>query len=266
MNNILDFINNLVWLALGVSTLMAVLDMIGFMPKKLKKKLKLNRAEDTLDVLKDMGIDIESYRRKISSINFPKDYSNESLEKIVSEELNKIKMNKKISVGRTRPTKLDYYIDLIGHSCNPDTACGFARYLSTYWSENCNNSTLIANPLFDFVVTPKGGSPILGYEFAKLINKPFVLHELRVRFQDNKDDKRAYLNCAELPEEGSTALIVDDSTTGGAMVIETINNLRKYGYNVSDCLVVFEPQSKDARKKLRDKQVNLVSIVKTHND
>lgn len=264
MSNLLDFINDLVWLGLGISTLMAVLDMIGFIPKKLRKKMRLNRAEDTIEVLNELGIDVESYRRKISSMSFPKDYSNESLEEIVNKELDKIKINKKIAVGQTRTTELDYYIDLIGHSCNPVTANGFARYLSTYWSENCNNRNVIINPSFDFVVTPKGGSPILGYEFARLVNKPFVLHELRERFKSNEDDKRVYLNCSELPKEGSTALIVDDSTTGGSMVIQTIDNLRKYGYNVNDCLVVFEPQSKDARKKLKDKDVNLISIVKTH--
>lgn len=59
---------------------------------------------------------------------------------------------------------------------------------------------------------------------------------------------------------------MDDSTTGGTMVIETIKNLRKCGYNVKDCLVVFEPKSKDERKKLKDKQVNLISIVKTHDN
>ena len=266
MKNILDFINDLVWFVLGISTLLAVLDMVGFVPKKLRKRLKLNRAEDTLEVLKELGIDTKVYKRKILSMNFPKDYSNKSLEKTVTEELQKMKIDKKISVGHYRPTKLDYYIDLIGYSCNPVVACAFAKYLSTHWSENCDDRNIISQPEFDFVVTPKAGSPILGYEFAKLVNKPFILHEYRERFEDNKDDLRAYLNCSYIPEKGSTALIVDDSTTGGTMVINTIDNLRKYGYNVEDCLVVFEPQSKDARKKLKDKQVNLISIVKTHNN
>ena len=76
---------------------------------------------------------------------------------------------------------------------------------------------------------------------------------------------RKRFNCSQIPEKGCTALIVDDSTTGGRMVLSTIEDLRKYGYNVMDCLVVFEPQQKDARKKLSDQSVNLISIVKTHD-
>lgn len=75
---------------------------------------------------------------------------------------------------------------------------------------------------------------------------------------------RANFDCAVVLPINSRALIVDDSTTGGRMVVSTIDDLRKYGYNVSECLVVFEPQNKDARKKLSDKEVNLISIVKTH--
>lgn len=75
---------------------------------------------------------------------------------------------------------------------------------------------------------------------------------------------RKRFDCAEVPEPGSRALIVDDSTTGGRMVCETIRDLRKYGYKVSECLVVFEPQNKDAKKKLEQQNVKLLSICKTH--
>lgn len=75
---------------------------------------------------------------------------------------------------------------------------------------------------------------------------------------------RKWFDCAVIPPKGSKALIVDDSTTGGRMVLKVIEDLRKYGYDVSECLVVFEPQNKDARKKLSDQEVNLISIVKTH--
>jgi orotate phosphoribosyltransferase len=122
----------------------------------------------------------------------------------------------------------------------------------------------VKNPVIDFVVTPKGGSPILGYEFSKLMNKPFVLHEENARFDSVRDDMRKWFDCASVPPRGSRALIVDDSTTGGRMVLKVITDLKKYGYKVTECLVVFEPQNKDAAKKLSDQGVNLISIVKTH--
>lgn len=263
---IIKLLEYLVWICLTLSTLFMVADFIGIMPKKFRKMLRLNKSDDTLEVLKELGINIESYRRSVSQVSFPKNYDNQSVEEQVKKELNKIKINKSIAVGHNRTTKLDYYIDLIGKSCDKSVACSFAQYLSTYWATNVKDNSVIKQPIIDFVVTPKGGSPILGYEFANLVKRPFVLHEKSERFQDNKDDFRAYFNCKEIPEEHSTALIVDDSTTGGNMVINTIDNLRRFGYKVEDCLVVFEPKSKDARKKLRDKEVNLISIVSTHEE
>lgn len=133
--------------------------------------------------------------------------------------------------------------------------------MTSYWADIVENSQDVKNPVIDFVVTPKGGSPILGYEFSKLMNRPLVLHEEEARFDCEKDDMRKWFDCAVIPPKGSKALIVDDSTTGGRMVLKVIEDLRKYGYDVSECLVVFEPQNKDARKKLSDQEVNLISII-----
>jgi len=178
----------------------------------------------------------------------------------------KLKINGKVSVGRNRKTKLDYYIDLMGHTCSEEYAVAYAKILSTYWANCIKNTQLINNPIIDFIVTPKSGSPILGYEFSKLLKKPLVLHEDEGRFDTARKDMRRWFDCADVPPEGSRALIVDDSTTGGRMVISVINHLREYGYVVEYCLVVFEPKNKDARQKLNDLGVNLISIVATHEN
>ncbi len=257
-------IEEIIIIILGISTLIQVCDMCGFLPSKLKKFFILNRSGEMMEVLKEFGIDSGMYRRKNATIGIPRDYNKVTVEKDVERKLKKLVINQKVSVGKVRKTKLSYYIDLIGRTCDEDYAKSYARILSSYWVEKVDDSQ-VKNPHIDFVVTPKLGSPILGYEFAKLIHKPFVLHENEERFSSVKDDDmRRYFNCAEIPLKGARALIVDDSTTGGRMVLETINHLRQYGYVVSDCLVVFEPQSKDAREKLNDQEVNLLSIVKTH--
>ena len=122
------------------------------------------------------------------------------------------------------------------------------------------------NYKIDFVVTPKQGSPILGYEFAKLIEKPFVLHEEIERFKGMDNDMRAVFDCHAVPKKGAVALIVDDSTTGGTMVCNTVRHLRKYGYKVYNCLVVFEPKNKRGRERLAAEQIGLLSIIETHNE
>lgn len=259
-----DFLNMLVLIVLSISTLIQVLDMCGLLPEKLKRRLKLNHAQETIDVLKELGVDIDRYRRANTVVGIPRDYSKDNIEENIRNDLETLKIDKMVSVGKVRQTELNYYIDLIGHTCDPNTAVAYARTLSSYWADAIEDNSYVKSPVFDFVVTPKDGSPILGYEFAKLLNKPFLLHEASDRFISESDDMRKRFNCAEIPAKGSTALIVDDSTTGGRMVISAIEDLKKYGYNVTECLVVFEPQQKDARRKLNDKGVNLISIVKTH--
>lgn len=265
LGNVNDIISMVVLVLLGIATLIQILDLIGFIPKKWRYKLKLSRAQDTIDVLNILGININQYRKSNATVGIPVDYSKETVVDKTRDNLEKLKIDKLVSVGKVRQTELNYYIDLIGHTCEPSTAEAYARLLSSFWVDIVENTQEVLSPNIDFIVTPKGGSPILGYEFSKLLNKPLVLHELSDRFVSNEDDMRKRFNCAEIPAENSNALIVDDSTTGGRMVLGTIEDLRKYGYKVTDCLVVFEPQNKDARKKLADQGVSLHSIVKTHN-
>lgn len=254
----------IILILLSISTLIQICDMCGFLPEWLRKKFRINKSQDTLEVLKEFGININMYKRKNAIVGIPRDYNKESLEYDVERKLEELIIDKKVSVGKIRKTELNYYIDLIGHSCNGECAQAYARILTSYWADMVENTQKIKNPTIDFVVTPKGGSPILGYEFAKLVDKPFVLHEENARFDSEEEDMRKWFDCAIIPPKGSKALIVDDSTTGGRMVLSVIEHLREYGFDVSECLVVFEPQNKDARKKLSDKEVNLISIVQTH--
>lgn len=257
-----ELINKIILVLLAISTLIQVLNWLGFLPLKMREILRMNQAADTLEILKNIGVDIDRYQRVNSTVGLPVDYSKD-IEKDTRKKLMKLKLDIDVSVGRHRGTELNYYIDLIGHSCEPKCAESYARLLCTYWVDAVENQKVFT-PCVDFIVTPKCGSPILGYELSKLMGKPFVLHEDEERFSCIQEDMRKYFNCAQKPKEGNIALIVDDSTTGGRMVINTIRDLRKYGYQVTDCLVVFEPQAKDARQKLKDEGVNLISIVKTH--
>ena len=228
----------------------------------------LLKPEHTLSALKEVGIDIEYYKSKNKALAFPNSIDSAQIASTAQSSLEMYKIQKQYVVGHRRATAIKYYYDLTGGTCEPSTAEHFASLLSSFWASNSPCKDVIANADFDFVVTPKGGSPILGYEFAKLIKKPFVLHEETARFRNgnNNGDMRTWFNCNDIPQKGSTALIVDDSTTGGTMVLNTIDHLRQYGYSVHTCFVVFEPQTKDAKERLKSKSVQLISLIKTHND
>ena len=139
------------------------------------------------------------------------------------------------------------------------------RHLTSFWRKllSDNNGT-VQNPKFDLVVTPKGGSPILGYEFAKILKVPFALHTSDHEKFASHNPKLYFQSVFDsffIPNEGSIALVVDDSATGGRKVLEAISALRSCGITVTDCLVLFEPTIKGVRQKLIEQGVSLHSIV-----
>ena len=148
----------------------------------------------------------------------------------------------------------------MGGTTNPVIAAMFARHLASFLRRCIVEQEV--DPQFDFVVTPKAGSPILGYEFAKHLGRPFAMHNRPAKFVVEPDEFSAHFDCALLPRRGSRALIVDDSSTGGDKALLLIDDLRKFGYEVRDCLIVFEPGLKDARRKILGKNIRLHSIIK----
>lgn len=260
-----NFITQIIMVLLSLSTLIGILDYVGLLPKKIRKKLLLNKMDNELALLQEMGINREQYRRVNLALKYPRKFSGQDIKAAALEVMEKFKITKSVSVGHHRLTEVKYYYDLIGATCDGEIAEYFAHILSTYWAFCMEDVNRIYKYEYDFIVTPKGGSPILGYEFSKLAEKPFVLHEEGKRFS-GEEDMRTIFDCNIIPEKGTTALIVDDSTTGGTMVCNAICDLRKYGYQVYTCLVIFEPKNKNARERLSDVGVQLVSIVETHNE
>lgn len=258
-----------IWVILvssAISTVIMFLESLGFLPNKWIRFFNRKKTVVLLDVLKDLGIDYEKYQRSNLSISAPSSYENQDeLKAIVSKKLKDITIKSSMSVGKHEMVNTEEYIDLIGATTCQQNAELYAKYLSTYWSIIVKDKNKVIKPKFDFIVTPKGGSPILGYEFAKLMNKPFILYETENRVNNNKNIFMQRFNFAQEPDKGTVALIVDDSTTGGRMISELINDLKCSGYIVSECLVVFEPKLKKANFVLKELGVNLHSIVETHN-
>lgn len=69
-----EYINRAILILLAISTLVQILNWMGFLLSKFRKLLKLNQAEDTIEVLKDMGIDIDRYKRVNAIVELPVDY------------------------------------------------------------------------------------------------------------------------------------------------------------------------------------------------
>jgi len=254
----LDWFTKAVLGIIGISSVLGALDatgLINYIPKLNRLSMEA-KVRKTMILLKEFGIDPDENRRLVNS------------SKILSHDTNSVDglisgcvISKKVSVGKTEAVDVDEYWDVMGDSTNDRKAVLYARMLSSKYKELLREG-LISD--FDFVVTPVNGSPILGYEFAKILKKKVALHRSDPKYYLNNGEQEwhQYFDMHPQPERGGKALIVDDSTTGGRMVIEAIDHARAFGYEVEHCLVVFEPQHKAPlpSKKLLDKKVKLHSI------
>ncbi|MBY0157199.1 hypothetical protein H0178_15505 [Cytobacillus firmus] len=256
-----NFFNTTILFILAVSTVLLILEVSGLMPQKISLWINRNKYTQTLEVLKQLGIDVDRYKRSNLALDTPTYFSIEQIEDNLMRDLEKATLNEEVGVGKINSQKSRNYIDVIGFSTDPALAELYSRYLSTYWSQVIIEKAV--SPHFDFVVTPKNGSPILGYEFAKLNKKPLSLYNEEPKFHTSKNlFQKTFDFAGKKPKKGSIALLVDDSTTGGRKMADAIDKLREQGYIVTDCLVLFEPTIKDARERLRKKNVELHSIIK----
>lgn len=70
-NDILDLLNVIALIILGIGSLIQLLDTIGLFPAKIRNYLRLNRAKETIDVLKEYGINPDLYKRHNIAIGIP---------------------------------------------------------------------------------------------------------------------------------------------------------------------------------------------------
>ena len=121
-----------------------------------------NSLEETVQSsLRAVGIDVDLYKRhnQAKPISSRQDYS--KLKKSTEKAIRKFQIKGPLSVGHFARTTLSNYYDLIGATCSSINAKHFASILSTFWQQSIASVDEVHHPAFDFVVTPKGGSPML---------------------------------------------------------------------------------------------------------
>jgi len=260
-------INTVILWTLGISSLFVVAEVLGFLPEKLSNKINRNRLRETMRLLKEFGVDVETPKR-VNGVARLEQIPGKDLAERVTGRLRAATIDHEVTVGAEVSVPGDHYIDLMGATADLPTARMYARDLAAMWRKLAEVGGPVSEVAIDFVVTPKGGSPLLGACFAELLKKPLLLHNENAKFRSDPEDPRARFDCRELPAAASRGLIVDDSSTGGGKAERLVKDLRECGWAVSDFLVVFEPQikaatSQNARERLRPAGVALHSIVKT---
>ena len=166
-------------------------------------------------------------------------------------------------IGKTYSYNFDYFIDIMGSTTNFNCADRCSRILANFIRDEMKKE--LGDPstgiIFNKIVTPKSGSPTLGYMLGEILKIPCIF------FRGNDNPKYQSRNNYKSFFDGTVSsdeiiILVDDSTTGGRMFKQAISKIREAKAKVNHAFVLFEPLGKNARKELSDLDVNLHSIIK----
>lgn len=120
---------------------------------------------------------------------------------------------------------------------------------------------------FDYIVGIKNGSPLIAAALAKRLKRPLLLHRGRVRpKRDRPDVQPVEAFDGDYSLLSGRALIVDDSTTGGSMVIDCANDIRDCGGGVAGALVLFEVAGRRGNERLRMNGIPFFPVIRVDKD
>jgi orotate phosphoribosyltransferase len=245
---------------LSVSHVIHLLERLGLLPDAIDRRFKRKRAEETVQVLRELGLDVEVFRSRMIALENPAYFPGSDFRAATRELIESATRQTPVNIGRTQHSHFPVFVDLMGASTDRTIAERAARLLSTYLVHLLRQNEL-NHPRFDFVVGIKEGTPILAYELANLRGERLALFTLEKKFESATSNFHASFDIrGEPPLAGQVALIVDDSSTGGRKAMAAVVALRQFGYAVGDCLVLFEPEGKGAREVLAETAVKLHSI------
>lgn len=118
---------------------------------------------------------------------------------------------------------------------------------------------------FKFIVGHRDGSPLLAATVADLLGCPCVLYGER-RFVHSESSNDDFILEGAGLEHDSYAILIDDSTTDGSMLISMRHALEKRGVKVAHAFVVFNRKSGGAMEALESVGVKLHSILEFTDD
>lgn len=246
---------------LTFSSVILVADAAGLLPDRISRWVNRNRARQTLEALKELGFDVDPVRRRNVVARLPPPAAGSALPDRVRPKLDRATVKGPLKVGDVERVRSEAYIDVMGLSTDPAAAKDLARDLVARWRSAVERDAITPDP--QAVAAPKVGSPLLAAAVAEILDVPLILVNPKEKFDVGRKEPKAWLDFAAPLPRGTNVLLVDDSTTGGGKALASLQVLNEAGLRVTDFLVIFEPQLKNARAKLENKGVRLHAILTT---
>jgi orotate phosphoribosyltransferase len=246
---------------IALSTFLLALEVVGLLPDRVSRFINRNRLALSLQILRELGVDVREVRRATLTARIKAYFAKEdNYSAQAKARLDNISIKSEVELGQERHSRFSSFVDLMGASTKPDVAIWFAKILSTHLRRLIQSGEIDTD--FDAIACPKDGSPILAYEFAKLMAKPLILCPVNAKFSGREDLATRLVDVDPAVDLAAIrrVLLIDDSTTGGRKALNVIHTLRRLDIDTNDFLVVFEPKGKNARGVLQENGVRLHSV------
>lgn len=158
---------------------------------------------------------------------------------------------------RAFAAEVPFFVDFMTASTDPTFANECALILASYLRMNRDETAE-----FDVVIGLKQGSPLIAAALAAKLGLPLILYRgqgaRRRRDMADLDTRDYFDGDAALLQK--RAMIVDDSTTGGTMMLDCTFDYRGAGGEIRGALILFEVLGRNGREALLKNGVEVYSV------
>lgn len=229
--------------------------------RKLGRRIREKRFENLRDMLRELGLyeTLPLHRQVTEMVTIEPVVGEETYRRDVLEICKKHFSEGSVTIGRVAGYEFGYFIDLMSACTDPFDTERLARALSSFIRDEMRMLDPGKPILYDKILVPKDGSVTVGFLLSKILKKPCVF------FRGLDDPKIRHPYKPEyffdgVVSRGDIFILVDDSTTGGRMMVEAASKVREIGGDVKHAFVLFEPIGKGARSRLQENGIELHAI------
>lgn len=221
------------------------------------------RQEDQIieRVLKKTGLldNHDSVRQFRIALSIPPTHFTGSYQEALKEIIIEYVDTNKWLVGRDGVTEVRHFINLRSAILDSSKGETLAKILLEFIKHETSNIEQQIPIVFDCIVGNKHGSPALSYLVAQGIrgNFPLLWVSNDVHIQKNGETIFIEGSTSPLPQQ---AILIDDSTTDGRMIMDCVEHLRAKGIKINHVFLLFSRKEKDVKDRLAKIDVYLHSI------
>lgn len=241
----------------GAYHLLHLLDRLLGWPHFLVRILQRRRRREVEEVLETLGIPPPARLTIASAIRSEQLARYNDPKNRCITLLRSCAKRGRFVVGAQNAIAFPYFVDVMSESLKAGRRDECAYIMISYLKAEG-----VSFEKVDYIVGIKAGSPALALTVADKLSKPIALFRGAGQYKYNIGHPDPLALFDGSLEGKKTAVIIDDSTTGGRKAFDCIDALRLLEIKVSEFWVLFEPLGKDTRKALLElKGVTLRSVV-----